>query len=281
MVDGPLDKLRIGAIIQARMKSSRLPGKILLPLPFADGKPLLSWIVEGVRRSRYVNQVVLATSLESENDCLETFSVDYNVPLFRGSEDDVLSRFVAVIKEHNFDIVIRLTGDNPIVDVKTLDEAIEYHISSKRDYTKTSGLPIGTNFEIVSGHALVQLQNYDLTLDDREHVTLFLRRTDFFKKSELQLCKDDNFSHVRLTVDYPSDFAALSVMLSLAKNGVPDLAFIKEVRLSHDWIFNINADNIQRQQFSTEHDEINNAIGYLEQIGMNRAALILKKNALP
>ena len=84
------------------MKSSRLPGKILLPLPFPNGKPLLSWIVEGVRRSRYVNQVLLATSVEGENDCLETFSVDYKVPLFRGSEEDVLSRFVAVTKGTQF-----------------------------------------------------------------------------------------------------------------------------------------------------------------------------------
>lgn len=278
MVDGPLGKLRIGAIVQARMKSSRLPGKILLPLPFPDGKPLLSWIVEGVRRSRYVHDVVLATSVEGENDCLETFSADYNVRLFRGSEDDVLSRFVAVINEHNFDIVIRLTGDNPIVDVKILDEAIEYHISSKSDYTKTSGLPIGMNFEIVSGQALVQLQDYDLTLDDKEHVTLFMRRTDFFTKSELQLCKDENFSNVRLTVDYPSDFAALSFILSFSNGRFADLALIRSLRLSHEWIFRINSDNIQRNPFQNKGAEIDAAIAYLESVGMDRASGILKEH---
>jgi spore coat polysaccharide biosynthesis protein SpsF len=280
MVDGPLDKLRIGAIIKARMKSSRLPGKIVLPLPYPNGKPLLGWIVESVQQSRYVGQVVLATSMESENDCLEKFAADRNVPLYRGSEDDVLSRFIAVTMEHNFDIVIRLTGDNPIIDVKILDAAIEYHVSSKNDYTKTSGLPIGMNFELISGRALVQLQDYNLTLDDKEHVTLFMRRTDFFRKSELQLCKDENLSDLRLTVDYPSDFAALSIMIGLTKNNFPNLAFIKELRLSHGWVFNINADNTQRQQFSTEHDEVHHAISYLERIGMNNAALILKRNAL-
>src|SRR5688572_27264933 len=278
MVDGPLGKLRIGAIIQARMKSSRLPGKILLPLPFPDGKPLLSWIVDSVRRSRYINQVVLATSLEGENDCLETFSVDYNVPFFRGSEDDVLSRFVAVVKEHNFDIVIRLTGDNPIVDVKTLDEAIEYHISSKNDYTKTSGLPIGMNFELVSAQALVQLQDYNLTPDDKEHVTIFIGRTNFFKKSELQLCKGENFSNVRLTVDYASDFAALSFILSFSNGRFADLALIRSLHLSHEWIFRINSHNIQRHQFQNKGAEIDAAIAYLESIGMNRASDILKEH---
>ena len=134
-------------------------------------------------------------------------------------------------REHNLDIIIRLTGDNPIVDVKILDEAIQYHISSKNDYTKTSGLPIGMNFELVSGQALVQLQDFDLTLDDKEHVTAFIRRTNFFKNGELQLCRDENFSNLRLTVDYPSDFAALSIMLGLTKNNFAGLDLHKGVKV--------------------------------------------------
>jgi spore coat polysaccharide biosynthesis protein SpsF len=279
MVAGQRDNLKIGAIIQARMRSSRLPGKILMPLPYPHGKPLLSWVVEGARLSGYVTNIIIATSSGHENDCLEKFSSDSNVALVRGSEEDVLSRFIQATIQHNLDLVVRLTGDNPIVDAKVLDETIKHHLEAGNDYTKTSGLPVGTNFEIVSAKSLLSLSDHNMTGDDKEHVTLFLRNSEIFKKSDLPILHED-FSAVRLTVDYPSDFAALSILLSFAKDNIADLSFAKKIRLTHPWIFEINANNWQRPQFQTSREEIQSAISSLETNGMNHAAAILKKHGI-
>ena len=279
MVAGQRDNLKIGAIIQARMRSSRLPGKILMPLPYPDGKPLLTWIVEAVRRSRYVTNIILATSSAQENDCLEKFSSDHNIALVRGSEEDVLSRFIQATIQHNLDIVVRLTGDNPIVDGKILDDTIKHHLETGNDYTKTSGLPVGTNFEIVSAKSLISLSDHNLTGDDKEHVTLFLRNSEIFKKSDISIIHE-GFSAVRLTVDYPSDFAALSILLSFARDNIADLSFAKRIQLSHPWIFEINANNSQRLQFQTSREEIQAAISSLEKNGMNHSAAILKKHGI-
>src|SRR5688572_19381305 len=279
MVAGQRDNLKIGAIIQARMRSSRLPGKILMPLPYPDGKPLLSWVAEGARRSRYVTNIILVTSSGQENDCLEKFSSDHDIALVRGSEEDVLSRFIQAIIQHNLDVVVRLTGDNPIIDAKILDDAIKHHLDAGNDYTKTSRLPVGTNFEIISAKSLIILSDHDLTSHDKEHVTLFLWNSEIFKKSDFPTLHDD-FSGVRLTVDYPSDFAALSILLSFARDNIADLSFVKGIQLSHPWIFEINANNSQRLPFQTSREEIQAAISSLETMGMNNAAAILKKHGI-
>lgn len=280
MAAGQYDNLKIGAIIQARMRSTRLPGKILMPLPYPEGKPLLSWVVDGIRKSRYVNSIILATSQELENDCLEKFSADHGIYLIRGSEEDVLSRFVQAAHKFNLDVVVRLTGDNPIVDTNILDDVIQTHLSKGNAYTKTSGMPIGMNFEIISGKVLIQLPDHDLTVDDKEHVTLFFRNTDLFKKGDLQLFQDEDLSAVRLTVDYPSDFAVMNLVLSFAKDHVADMSLVRRLRLSHSWIFEINAGNVQRRQFEDPQKEIHAAISHLEASGMNHAATILKQHGL-
>ena len=249
MVVGQSDKLKIGVIIQARMKSERLPGKVLMPLPFPNGKPLLWWIVEGARRSSKVDKIIVASSENKENDPLEIFCAENSVPLFRGSEEDVLSRFIELDKENEFDVVVRLTGDNPIVDLSTLNEVIEKHVTNKNDYTITSGLPLGMNIEVVAGHVLLKLQHEALSADDREHVTLCIRNSKRYKTQSIDFTKHKNLQKLRLTIDYPSDFIVLSLILSLLKLGeFPDIDFIDRLNTEHAWLFTSNIDNVQRNQ---------------------------------
>lgn len=247
MAAGQQNNLRIGAIIQARMQSERLPGKVLRPLPFPNGKPLLWWIVSSLRKSRFVTEVVLATSLNEENDVLESFSFENKVSLFRGSEEDVLSRFIQIIKEKQFDIVVRVTADNPFLDYELLDKTIEQHLTSGKDYNITTGLPMGMNFEIVSGKSLRSLETKELSEADREHVTWYIRTSSEFNTGEIKYFEGEEVNKLRLTIDYPSDFAVASLLFSMLEiDHFPTIGFIRRLRQEHEWIFRINESNIQK-----------------------------------
>lgn len=276
MVAGQSGKLKVGAIIQARMKSVRLPDKILMPLPYPTGKPLLWWIFQGALKSKMIHEVVLASSNNKENDLLGPFCAANSVMFFRGSETDVLSRFTQVIRQNGFDVVVRLTGDNPIVDSTWLDNAIAHHIQNQNDYTHTSGLPLGMNFEVISAKALMSLEERSLTDVDREHVTHYIRNHADFKKEEIRLLPDENLEGVRLTIDYPSDFATLSLIFSLLNEGeLPDLNLINKIKSEKKWIFSVNAGNRQKKQFASTSEEVEAALKLLEQNDLCKAAKIL------
>lgn len=273
MAAGQSGKPMVGAIIQARMKSERLPGKIVMPLPHPSGKPLLSWIVTSAQRSAFVTTVTIATSTESENDILESFSADHHINVFRGSENNVLSRYMAVARDQKLDVIIRLTADNPIVDTGILDKVIDRHIRNKNDYTHTTGLPGGMNFEVVSAAVLLSLENEVLSPPDQEHVTLFIRNNPKFRKEEVTFFKDEQLSNLRLTVDYPSDFAALSVIFAqLQPDESPGLDFVRRIKAVSPWMFEVNEANIQKKPNLSYEVEMAEAQAILRKLEFYRAA---------
>jgi spore coat polysaccharide biosynthesis protein SpsF len=269
-------------IIQARMKSTRLPGKILMPLPLGSNKPLLSWIVESLKESLYYKKIFLATSENKENDVLIDFCNNSKIEIFRGDENNVLSRFTSIIKGCHSDCVVRLTADNPIIDTEILDKAITYHLSNNNDYTKTFGLPIGMNFEIIRSKALIKSESLNISEDDKEHVTLYLRNSDDFKKGVFTMSCIPTLKDLRLTVDYPSDFVLLSNILTqktLNPNIKGGINLIEKTFQDYPWLFEINKLNIQKKQFTTIRDEINEACFLLNDFDFKKAASILEKYA--
>lgn len=276
MEAGQPNKLRIGAIIQARIHSTRMPGKVLLPLPFPHGKPILKWIIDGVQNSKFINNLFIATSENPENILIEEFAKKNEIICFRGSEENVLSRFVYLTNQHELDIVVRLTADNPFLDIELLDLLIERHIANCNDYTKSCGLPMGMNFEIISGKKIRELEDKVLSPIDQEHVTYFIANNFEYKKETVNFCETNEITSLRLTVDYPSDFALASVVLSkLDKQQIPNLNFIKETYQNYPWVFDINAGNIQKQEFINPKDEFVFASSILKKMNLNRSAEVL------
>ena len=279
MEDGQLNKTKVGFIIQARMGSERLPEKVLVPVPFVKGKPALQWITENLKSSRFEGEVIVATSERPENDVLERFCREKKISYFRGDEDNVLSRFVHLTEAKNFDVVVRLTGDNPILDVPFLDKTIQYHLDTKNDYTYTSGLPIGMNMEVVSAEPLLNLQKKKLDGPEREHVTLHIRGNEDYKQSCLAFEEEEDvpLEKLRLTMDYASDFTLLSTILSfLGENELPGIGLIKKIWQEAPWIFDSNQENFQKSYFETEHEEIKVAVELLEKYEFKRVAKILR-----
>lgn len=274
MADGQLNKSNIGAIIQARMQSSRLPGKILMPLPFPTGKPIIEQIVENLS-SNFIENIFIASSENKENDPLEKFCQTKKIICFRGSEENVLSRFITIIEAYNLDHVIRLTGDNPIVDNQSLSKVLEVHLTNQNDYTNSSGLPLGMNIEVAKASSLLEAStNTALTKDDLEHVTLFLKKNKKYKKETINF--NSGVSNLRMTIDYPADFAMFSVLFTLNSGVPPTLEQLKRLLEENLWIKQINENAIQKQHFNDLSEEVEYAYNLLKSFDLHYAANLLK-----
>ncbi len=158
----------LGLVLQARMGSTRLPGKVLLPIA---GRPLLDHIVDRLIGLRAEGQLVIATSTEIRDDVIEEYCKRRGVLCFRGSEADVLARYFYCAESYGFDHIVRLTGDNPFVDVDELDRLITLHLESNNDFTQSfSALPVGVGAEIFTFAALERSYREGHEPHHREHV---------------------------------------------------------------------------------------------------------------
>ena len=201
------------AVIQARMGSSRLPGKIMMDLA---GAPMLQRLIERVVTARLVDQTIVATSAQSMNDCVATLCEQIGVPCFRGEENDVLSRFLSIADETDAEFLVRVTGDNPFVDGELIDLVLEAFQDAEDplDYANNiegTGYPYGMYVEVMRVDALRQAsRRADAAM--REHVTLGLRKCGQFQRATI----DTNlvFPIDRLTVDTAEDYAYVSELFS-------------------------------------------------------------------
>lgn len=260
------------------MKSTRLPGKILLTIPLGNGKPLLLWIIDELKNSKFSKEIIVATSVNPENDVLVSFCDLNNIDCFRGDEENVLSRFIAISKQKKYDCIVRLTADNPIVDIAILDDTIANHFMDNNDYTKTEGLPVGMNFEIISSNALVDIENHEIAEADKEHVTLFVKNNDNYKKGVFTPKVNDEFNKLRLTVDYASDYSLLSTILTqhTQQNNLKGIPLIEYTYNSYPWLFETNSSNIQKKQYLDIDEEIKDACVFLDQFEFKHVSGILR-----
>jgi spore coat polysaccharide biosynthesis protein SpsF len=277
MVDGQLDNIKVCFIIQARMSSSRLPGKVIMPIPLVSGKPLIQWIVDEIKKLTLTHNIIIASSTNPENDVLENYCKDNSINFFRGDENDVLSRFIEITKKESPDVVVRLTGDNPIIDILFLKNVIDHHVINKNDYTLTEGLPIGMNMEVVSPSALISLEKVETTSNDKEHVTLYFKNNVHYKKQVIKLVEDIRYSKLRLTVDYITDFLVISQLLDISQSTeIFGFALVQRVFEQYPWIFKGNVENIQKETSVDLIEEFEMAICALEENGLLNAAIFLK-----
>lgn len=195
----------IGAILQVRTGSSRLPGKCLLPL---RGMPMLVYILRRLRdRLPLLPIVVATTNLERDNVLVE-LCTEENVPWFRGSETDVLARFAECAQQMGFSQIIRLTADNPFTDLKELQRLIDLHTNAPHDYTHSvSHLPLGAGAEIFTLSCLLRAHREGLAAHHREHVNEYvLEHPELFTIHELEVSSEKRHPELYLTVDTPADY---------------------------------------------------------------------------
>lgn len=197
--------MSVGIIIQARMGSTRLPGKVLKKI---GGKTLLEHIIFRLEKLDTDTKVVIATSDLEKDDILENVCVENNICYFRGSESNVLQRYYNCAKENSFKHIVRLTGDNPFVDIEELDKLIDLHISSNADYSRSFAvLPKGVGSEIFTFNTLELSYEYGKSPNHLEHVNEYIEENESkFKISELQVKEEINRPNISLTVDTQDDY---------------------------------------------------------------------------
>jgi spore coat polysaccharide biosynthesis protein SpsF len=202
----------ISAIIQARMTSSRLPGKVLKPL---HGKPMLMRQIERVRNARRLHNIVVATSTDTSDDVLADRCNDMGVFVARGSLDDVLARFHYAADTVGADVIVRLTGDCPLSDPVLIDLLIKKYLAEDFDYVSNTikpTFPDGLDVEVFSRKALETAFREARLPSEREHVTPFIKKSSTFTCYNLE--NDRDLSGHRWTVDEPEDFELISRIFS-------------------------------------------------------------------
>lgn len=196
---------KVLSILQARTSSSRLPGKVLMPIL---GKPMLFLHIERLRRCREFDQLVVATSIDPSDEALAAACESRGIACFRGSLNDVLDRFVQAARPYQPDTVVRLTGDCPLADPRVIDDVIRYFHAGDYDYVSNCvppTFPDGLDVEVMRFSCLEQAHREAVLPSQREHVTLFLRtHPERYRLGNYTAYVDR--STMRWTVDEPEDF---------------------------------------------------------------------------
>lgn len=211
---------RIVAIIQARMSSTRLPGKVMADLA---GRPLLARVIERARAAKSVDLVAVATTDRAADDRVAEFCSAGQIPVFRGSEDDVLDRFRQAAARFEADVVVRLTADCPLLDAAVIDLVVGSFLTGNCDYASNTiepTYPDGLDTEVFSREALERAWREAKLKSEREHVTPYIWKNPAFFRL-LSVKNDVNLSGLRWTVDEPQDLElARRVYQELSGRGV-------------------------------------------------------------
>lgn len=207
--------MKAAAIIQARMTSSRLPGKVLMEL---GNRPMLQLVIERLQRSTNLSDIIVATSGEEADEPIVDLCAALNIPVARGSRDDVLSRFSGALHLTDATAIVRVTADCPLIDSALIDKALAVFGDERPDHLSCGsdgGYPRGINAEIIARAALELAAREAAEPFEREHVTPFLyTRPDRFKLVNMQAPQELRRPDYRITVDEPVDMAMVRALVA-------------------------------------------------------------------
>lgn len=224
--------MKIIATIEARMTSSRLPGKVLL---LAAGKPMLEHLVNRLRAVPSLDGIVLATTVNATDDELEEFSRRVGIDCYRGSEDDVMARVIGAAESASADVVVEITGDCPIIDPQIVEQTIRMFKADQADYVSNVQIrsyPDGMDTQVFR---LATLQRSAAMTDDvldHEHVTLHIRNhPEIFSHVHLVAPPEIHWPELGLTLDEPKDYELLKKIIEYFEPTNPLFSCLDVVRL--------------------------------------------------
>lgn len=237
-------RMTTAIIVQARMTSTRLPGKVMMPL---GGRPMLACLLERLRRVTLADKIIVATTTNATDDVIAEFCGEEGVSLHRGSEADVLSRYAEAVRKHDVDVVVRVTSDCPLLDPLLVDRIIGvYQQGQERRIDYVSNMleptcPYGMAVEVFSRKALLEADAEASDPAEREHVTPFIYwRPERYVLEAFKL--DTDLSSYRWTVDTPEDFELVQLLYNeiYPVNPLFTMSDVVELMDSHPARFHIN-----------------------------------------
>ncbi|WP_068778979.1 cytidylyltransferase domain-containing protein [Paenibacillus sp. GM2] len=205
--------VKVAAVIQARLSSTRLPAKVMKDL---NGKTLIERVVNQVRLSEVVDEIWIATSTRPEDDILELMGNKLGVNVFRGSLGNVLKRYYDTMQISNADIIVRVTADNPFMEPTFIDCGVEYLKTNNLDYVSFDQIPYGSGVEIIKNVALGKAYSSSIEEYDREHVTPYIRNNkDIFKLGTIIPDKPElRRPDISVTIDTMDDYVKLYKLIN-------------------------------------------------------------------
>ena len=204
---------KIVATIEARYASSRLPGKTLLKI---CGKPTLELIIDRLKKSRFIDEIVVATTVNPDCDAIETLAKRLGAGCFRGSEEDVLDRVLSAAKAYKADIIVEITGDETLIDPSIMDETIDYYLKHDFDYVSNildRRYPRGLDTQVFSVNILDEVSRLTNDAADRENVSLYIyEHPERYKLGSVRAPENFNHPDWRWTLDTKEDFEFLKTI---------------------------------------------------------------------
>lgn len=249
--------LKIVCIIQGRMGSSRLPGKVLKDI---GGKPMLEWVVERAAMSAYIDEVMVATTTDVSDEPIAAYCAEANIRCYRGSVYDVLDRFYQAAKLAEADVVVRVTADCPLLDPWLVDETIEALLENEADFSANRlpppfhrTYPIGLDVEAATFAALERAWNEADTKFEREHVMPYLYNEEGRFKVVV-IDNDEDHGEARWTVDTPEDLEVVRGLAALF-DGRMDFNWyeVLDVYQQHEDLKGLNAAVQHKTMFDVDH----------------------------
>lgn len=201
------------------MGSTRLPCKIMKMI---NNKTVLDYVLDRVELSKKIDEVILATTKSKQDDIVEEYAKKRGTPYFRGSEDDVLGRYYHTAKKFGGEIIVRVTGDDPLIDPNIIDQVIECHLKSNANYTSNNLVrtyPLGLDVEVFDFTSLEKAFTCATNNYDREHVTPYLyKHPEIFKTQNLEAKGKLNRPNIRITLDTKEDLKLIKRIVSHFRN---------------------------------------------------------------
>lgn len=242
--------MRTLAIIQARMGSTRLSGKVMKEL---SGKTVLEHVIERVKLAQSIDDIVIATTVHDRDDVIEKEALRVGAKVFRGSEEDVLSRYYLAAKEYGADIIVRITSDCPLIDPKVIDQVVNHFTSHAYDIVSNASndvsgrtYPRGLDTEVFTFATLYAAYQNATEKHQREHVTPYIYENTenkyFYKNNK-------DYSKYRWTLDTEEDWQLISQIYEYLYKGTHDFFFEDIVRVmeKHPELYKINKDIEQKK----------------------------------
>jgi len=203
----------IGAIIQARVSSTRYPRKILKELPYGSKITALQQVIRRSKKTKRLSNLIIATTSEENDDEIVNLATKEGVKCFRGRKEDVLSRYYLSAKENKIDVVVRITSDCPCVDADVIDLVIEEHLKIKADYSSnclSRSYPRGLDIEVINFNILEEAYKNSQDKYEKEHVTPYIyKNPHIFKINQVVAPKELYAPKIRVTLDTEEDYALL------------------------------------------------------------------------
>lgn len=235
--------MKVVAVVQARMGSMRLPNKVMKAI---GGKPMIEILLARLSRSQEIDQIVVATSIDPRNTPLVQYVTQLGYPCEQGSEEDVLERYLQAARKHGAEIVVRITGDCPLIDPDLVDQTIRKFKDGGFDYVSNSyppTYPNGLDVEVFTFEALQRASEETTKPFDHEHVTPYLRSPGLFRQGTFS--GDEDLSGLRWTVDELDDFKVITAVFG---HFAPDIHF--------GWRQVLDLQRARPDMFSANHDII-------------------------